>query len=486
MKKITTLFLCLCCYAAVHAQDINGNWQGSVDAGGQKLRIIFHITKNAAGYEGSFDSPDQQAFGLKLSSINLSADSLHIGMALIHGGYHGKWDGKNQVSGNLLQGPATLPLLLNRINDAQQPKNTITQVKPQTPQPPFPYSTEEVSYRNEQENIVLTGTLSKPASGDRFPVVLLISGSGPQDRDETIGMHKPFALIADRLTKAGIAVLRVDDRGVGKSTGNFAAASSENFANDVLTGIAYLKTRKDIDEKKIGLIGHSEGAMIAPYVAARSADVAYLVLLAGPVVGGKATMYFQAVEKPLGQLSKASRDAYGKLYTSMYAFTSDTTAALHPENFVRQTYLRWKQDTPDSIRSQIIKGSDEQMIQVMTKQFPVFGQSWWKFFLNHDPAKDLEKIQVPLLALHGEKDEQVDPKANLALIREIRTKNGNRTIKTVEIPGLNHLFQHCKQCGSVQEYLSLEETFDPATLTLLTEWIVSTTQPNPLIHPLNH
>lgn len=470
MKTLLTLLSGMFCLAAF-PQDITGNWQGSLDAGGRKLRIIFHVTKAEAGYWTKFDSPDQNAYGLPAGSTLLHADSLSISIDLIKGGYKGRWNGKDLITGIFSQGPANLPMDLTRLGDSESAPDPATNIKPQTPQPPFPYLNEEVSYLNEKEKVQLGGTLTKPLSGNGFPAVLLITGSGQQDRDESIGMHKPFAVIADQLTKAGIAVLRVDDRGMGKSTGDFKSASSENFASDVMAGIAYLKTRKDIDHARIGLMGHSEGGVIAPYVAARSKDVAFIVMLAGPVVGGKATMYYQAVEKPLASLSKPNRDAYGKLYTAMFALSTDTAAANHSERFITQTYRNWKQQQPDSIIQNLVHGSDEEVISTYVRGFSGFKSPWWKFILTYDPAKDLEKIKIPVLALNGEKDEQVDPKANLSLIRQILTSNHNKDFKTVEVPGVNHLFQHCRQCGSIQEYLALEETFDAATLALITGWI---------------
>lgn len=471
MKTLLLTLLSGMLFLTAFPQGITGNWQGSLDAGGKKLRIIFHITKTEAGYQTKFDSPDQNAYGLPAGSTLLQADSLSISIDLIKGGYKGRWDGKDLVTGIFSQGPANLPMDLSRLGDLESASDPITKIKPQTPKPPFSYLSEEVSYRNEEQQIQLAGTLTKPSSGNGFPVVLLITGSGPQDRDETIGLHKPFAVMADQLTKAGIAVLRVDDRGMGKSTGDFQSATSENFASDVMAGIAYLKTRTDIDHARIGLMGHSEGGVIAPYVAARSKDVAFIIMLAGPAVGGKATMYYQGVEKLLAALSKPNRDAYGKLYTAMFALSADTAAANHSERFITQTYRNWKQQQPDSIIQNLVHGSDEQMISAYVRGFSGFKSPWWKFFLAYDPAKDLEKIRIPVLALNGEKDEQVDPKANLSLIRQILTGNHNKDFKTVEVPGVNHLFQHCKQCGSIQEYLALEETFDPATLALITGWI---------------
>lgn len=477
MKKIIATWLVCSLFLNLTAQDITGIWQGQITTGGKPLRIVFHITQKENNYEAKFDSPDQNAYGLATSSTKLMADSILISIDLIKGGYRGKWDGKDAITGTMQQGPGMIAMDLIRIKDASLlPKPIATKQKPQTPQPPFTYISEEVRYENAIEKNYLAGTLTKPTTGTKFPVVLLITGSGPQDRDETIGLHKPFALLADHLTKSGIAVLRVDDRGVGKSTGNFSIATSENFASDVMAGIQYLKTRNDIDITKIGLLGHSEGGMIAPYVAARSKDVSFMVLLAGPVVGGMQTMHYQAVEKPLALLSKHDQYAYQLLYDRMTNIAFDTAAANNLPIYIRKNYLEWKKQQPDSTLKNLVHGTDEEVIASFTKGFADFTRPWWRFFLSYDVLKDFEKIKIPVLALNGEKDEQVDPIANLAAIRKILAKHKNPNSKVVEVPGVNHLFQHCKACGSVAEYLALEETFDAATLDLIGKWIQEQTR----------
>ena len=471
MKHLfSTLFL-ICTSLASMAQDIRGSWQALLPAGGKNVRLIFNITKTGNEYSTTMDSPDQNAYGIRCSKTLFINDSLIIGIEIIKGGYKGKRDGADQIQGIYSQGQSSIPVNLTRLRSEEIPKTPATKVKPQTPQPPFNYISEDVIYNNTLQQVILGGTLSKPKGEGKFPVVLMITGSGPQDRDETIGMHKSFWLIADYLTKLGIAVLRVDDRGMGKSSGDFSASTSADFATDVMAGIRYLKTRKDIDTAKIGLIGHSEGAMIAPYVAARSNDVAFIVMLAGPAVGGKQTMYYQAVEKGLPNISEHDRYAYGQLYTKLIEIALHNEVAKDVPNYVRTTYLDWKKQQPDSTLNALVHGSDEAVIQAMTAGFSDFKKAWWRFFLTYDASKDLKKIKIPVFALNGEKDEQVDPKANLAAIRNILTQNRNLHFKVYEVPGVNHLFQHCKICGSVEEYLALEETFDKTTLAMIGSWI---------------
>ncbi|MDE3252890.1 MAG: alpha/beta hydrolase [Bacteroidota bacterium] len=470
--KNTILTVCLYLFSyTTQAQSVTGSWQGAIQVRGNQIHINFHIRKDSSGYSATMDSPDQKAYGILCNETRLEEDSLKISIALVKGGYAGKWNGTDQIDGLLLQGPIRMPLVLTRMKENGASKDPAMADKPQTPRPPFPYLTEEVGYENKQESVHLAGSFTKPATGNHFPVVLMITGSGPQDRDESIGKHKPFAVIADYLTRQGIAVLRVDDRGVGKSTGDFSQATSADFATDVMAGIDYLKTRTDIDPKKIGLIGHSEGGIIAPYVAARSKDIAFVVLLAGPVTGGKQTMYYQAVDKPLAKLPAADRKAYGDLYTKMFAIALDSQIAKQVPEFVKQTYLDWKKTQPDSILAHLIHGTDEQAISQFSNGFGIFTRPWWRFFLSYDPAKNFASLQIPVLAFYGEKDEQVDPVANTALINQLKKKMKQGRITVVEIPGVNHLFQHCKNCGSVQEYLDLDETFDTGTLSVMGQWI---------------
>ncbi len=469
----TGLFVFLILFStALSAQDNKESWQGIIPAGGKFIRLLFHISKAADGSLATvMDSPDQNAFGIACGITQLKGDSLIIEIPLIKGSYRGKKQDTANIQGTFTQGANQLNLSLKKLQPNEVPQSDATKTKAQTPKPPFDYVSEEVIYTNTNQKIKLGATLTKPKGDGQFPVVILISGSGAQDRDGTIGMHKPFHVIADYLTKQGIAVLRVDDRGVGKSSGDFSKASSADFATDVTTGIDYLKTRKDIDSSKIGLMGHSEGGMIAPYVAARRKDLAFIVLLAAPIVGGKETMYFQAVEKPLAKLSAHDRNAYGEFYLKMLEYALQSTTPKDLETFTRATYTDWKKNLPDSTFHTLIKGTDEEAIKSLTTGFTDLKRPWWRFFLTYDIASDLKKVQIPVFALHGSKDEQVDPNANLTLIKRILAQNKNPRYQVFEVRGLNHLFQHCKECGSVKEYMDLDESFDPYALSVIGTWI---------------
>jgi len=469
MKRFFIAVILIVCYVSSHAQSIIGNWEGAADVGGQKLKAVFHIAKENDQYTVSFDSPDQHAFGLRCDGLTISGDSLSISMKVIGGSYKGKWNGADDISGNLLQGGQAFILPLKKVSSTVA---AMPAAKPQTPKGPFNYIIQEVEYENTLQHVHLGATLTKPLVGTKFPVVLMITGSGPQDRDETIGMHKPFWVIADYLTRHGIAVLRVDDRGIGKSTGNFAGSTSADFATDVMAGIDYLKTRRDVDVTKIGLMGHSEGGMIAPYVAARDKDVAFIVTLAGSFTGGRALNDFQNT-LPM-ERSGASKEMIASFLQLHHALVADAVAvntdAVYNEA-IQQTYFDWKKTQTPEMAQSLIKGQDANVITELQKNYTAFRNPWWRFVFSYDPATDLQKLNIPALALNGEKDEQVEPKADLAVFNEALKKSNSKSYKSIEIPGVNHLFQHCKACGSIPEYLALDETFDPATLAIICDWI---------------
>ncbi len=469
MKKIWFLLGSLLFSVILSAQDIKGNWQGTLDANGQKLRIIFHLKKDDNQYSASFDSPDQAAMNLPCEEVAFTADSIIIAIKVLAGDYRGKWNGSDEITGVLSQRNYQLPLTLSRMAGGD------LVVKPQTPKPPFNYLTEDVEYDNTVQQVHLGATLTKPKGDGKFPVAVMITGSGQQDRDESIGMHKPFAVIADYLTKQGIAVLRVDDRGVGKSTGDFKNASSADFATDVLAGISYLKTRSDIDVNKIGLIGHSEGGIIAPYVAARSKDVAFIITLAGPIVGGQSLNDYQNTLSLTEQhVGKADIDAFLLLHHALVA------AAINIENdslykaAIETSFIKWKQQQSAATLQTLIHGDDTAVVDGLQKNYAAFRTPWWRFIMTYDPVKDVERLSCAVFALNGEKDAQVESAPNLTAFKEALKKSKCKKFEIYEVAGVNHLFQHCKECGSIQEYLALDETFDKPTLAMMAKWINET------------
>ena len=348
---------------------------------------------------------------------------------------------------------------------------TVRKKKPQEPDRPYPYLDEEVSYQNQSAGITLAGTFTCPKEGGPFAAVLLITGSGKQDRDETIMGHKPFLILADYLTRKGIAVLRVDDREAGKSTGKFATSTSADFATDVEAGIAYLKSRPDVDQKRIGLMGHSEGGLIAPMVAARNADVAFIVLLGGQGLTGEEVMVLQGQ-----QIMKVQGASETQLATQKRVQTRlfDIVKA-EADPAVREKKLEAAMDEEnEKALGKDYKLSDVQK-QGVNAQLRMLKGPWLRFFLMYDPREALRKVRCPVLAMVGDKDAQVLPKENLTEIEKALKAGGNPDFTTKEMPGMNHMFQVCKT-GDIQEYAKIEETMSPIALDVIGSWILAHTK----------
>ena len=273
-----------------------GNWIGTADG----LPLYFRITGDeSSGYKADWNSPAQKALGLPCKTVVITSDSLIIQAGRINASFRGRYlPGLDSIAGTWQQDGRPFPMNLRRMK------------RPQTPHPPFPYRSDSVEYDNADATVHLGATFTRPQTGKKLPVVILITGSGQQDRDETIFEHKPFAVIADYLTRRGMAVLRVDDRGMGKSKGDLNKATSSDFADDVLAGIRYLKTRDDIDTTRIGLIGHSEGGLIAPIVFTRWPHLNFIITLAGPGVPGRAVILRQQTDPVRQQLGPAFFNAY--------------------------------------------------------------------------------------------------------------------------------------------------------------------------------
>lgn len=447
------------------AQKTKGDWQGVLDVGAAKLRLVLHFTAEADNtLRGTMDSPDQSAAGMKIDTITLEGQTLKFVMQGIGASYEGTVSIVNgdasEITGKFSQGGATLPLNFKR-GTVAPPK------RPQVPSQPYPYNEEEITFENKTANITLAGTLTLPRTDVPAPAVVLISGSGPQDRNESLMGHKPFLVLADHLTRQGIAVLRFDDRGVAKSKGNFAAATSEDFATDVLAGIAYLKTRKEIDAKKIGLIGHSEGGLIAPICAAQSSEVAFIVLMAGPGVTGEEILYEQAaLISRAGGAPDAAIAENRKIQEQMFAVIKaekDVTSAEKKLQAIVATALEL---VPEAQRK-TVEGA-------LTAQVKSVNTAWFRFFLTYDPRTALRQVKVPVLALNGELDLQVPPKQNLPEITKALKAASNKNFKAVELPKLNHLFQTAKT-GGPGEYAQIEETIAPTALQQMSDWIAQQT-----------
>ncbi|MDX1932588.1 MAG: alpha/beta fold hydrolase [Capsulimonadales bacterium] len=443
-----------------------GIWTGALDVGTIKLRLVFEVKAKDASYSATMKSLDQGGQTLPCSKVTFGGGKLRIEVASIGGAFEGQWSKDGQtLTGNWTQGPTTLPLILTRTDKAPVLR------RPQEPKPPFPYVSEDVSYPSRQSGVTIAGTLTLPPGAGPFPVVLLITGSGAQNRDEEILGHKPFLVLADYLTRRGIAVLRSDDRGIGRSTGNFATATSVDFAEDVRGGIAFLKSRKEIDPAKIGLIGHSEGALIAPMIAADAKEIAFLVLMAGPGVPGEEILLDQAARiattAGVSETVLASNRRINSAIYSLVKAGSDTAtlrtklAVLLDEEFGK---------LPEAER-QAAAGRKEAILQSVD----ALTSPWFRFFLSYDPRPSLRKVTCPTLAINGQKDLQVSAARNLPEIEKAFRESGNTRLTTRELPGLNHLFQPTKT-GSLSEYGTIEETISPVALQTIGDWVLSVTR----------
>ncbi|NJD20351.1 MAG: alpha/beta hydrolase, partial [Gemmatimonadetes bacterium] len=339
--------------------------------------------------------------------------------------------------------------------------------RPQHPKPPFPYRAEEVAIPPGTPGVTLAGPLPLPQGTGPFPAVVLVSGSGPQDRDESLMGHKPFLVLADHLTRKGIAVLRYDDRGVGKSTGSFSTATSEDFAADALAAVAFLKARGDVGA--VGIAGHSEGGLIGPLAASRSADVAFLVMLAGPGLPGEEILYLQGdLIARAGGASEAQTAANRRIQEAMFGVVRtqpDSTAAVtEMQHALQETLASLPADIRRAMEAELTPAAlDAQIRQVNSR--------WFRFFLTYDPRPTLAKVRVPVLALNGALDLQVPAEANLREVEAALKRGGNADVTARLLPGLNHLFQTART-GSPSEYADITETMSPAALEAVSSWIL--------------
>ena len=453
---------------------LEGIWQGTLDAGGAKLRLVLNVTRKPDGtFAATLDSPDQGAAGIPVDSVTLTGAAVRFELKAAGGVYEGTMNKEGTaINGRWSQGPGSFPLVLTRVEKAPAGP-----ARPQTPKGPYPYEAEEVSYENRSAGVCLAGTLTLPRGKGPHPAVLLISGSGQQDRDETILGHKPFHVLADYLTRRGVSVLRADDRGVGGSAAgaDLDRATSEDFASDALAGVGYLKSRREIDPKKSGLVGHSEGGMIAPMVASRSADVAFIVLMAGPGLGAEEGFAAQisAIAKANGQSEGAiawRRRLLREVFSVMKGERDDAAALRKVRE--RRAKLLAELSADERKRYGLVDDEMEGVVRVMLTP-------WFRYFTAYDPRATLRKVRVPVLAVTGERDLQVAPAgAHLEAIAEALKAGRNKDYTVRELPKLNHLFQ-TSETGSPAEYGRIEETISPAALELIGDWILRQTGATP-------
>jgi pimeloyl-ACP methyl ester carboxylesterase len=437
---------------------LDGVWTGAITRNAATLRLILRIRTTPQGTVALLDSPDQLANGLPVQDLKHDGQKVSFKLNLAGQSY----EGTLSADGASIAGTWTVPgqpaASVNFARSQATAERTLPK-RPQMPVAPFPYTVEDVAFDNPAaRGVHLAGTLTLPHGNGPFPAAIMITGSGQQDRDETLLGHKPFWVIADYLSRRGIAVLRVDDRGVGKSTGEVAKATSADFATDSNAAFAYLRTRKDIQPTAIGFIGHSEGGMIGPIAMATNKDVAFLVMMAGPGTALDQLMVSQ--RRLIGVTQGVSEADLNRSEPVMAAvFKAIATGKTSEEGLAAARAVL----TPEAMtRLGLPPTTDPQIILAQV------GNPWFRYFLQYDPAPNLRAIKVPVLALNGSLDRQVPPGENLAAIKA--ALKGNKDVTIIELPGLNHLFQTAKT-GGVGEYDQIEETVAPAALDQMASWI---------------
>lgn len=439
-----------------------GTWVGALDVGVMSLRVVVHVQQTADGaHTATIDSPDQGATGIPVADVTATDGTLILEVPSIGARYEGSIAG-DEIDGTWLQGGRSLPLTLQR-GEAPVVR------RPQEPTGPLPYDTREVRFRNEPDGIELAGTLTIPRLPGPYPAAVLISGSGPQDRDETAFGHRPFLVLSDYLTRQGIAVLRYDDRGVGGSTGDFGAATTEDFARDARAAVAYLRGLDDVRFSQIGLVGHSEGGLVAP-IAARTApgEVAFLVLIAAPGIDGEQILFLQdsliaAAGGATPDEIARSRERKALIFDVLKSAPDREDASRALEEAMRGLVLTDQEQS--ELREAGISIDD-----LIAQQIQQINSPWFRFFLTYDPLPALREIEVPVLAITGEKDLQVPPGENLPPIEEALAKGRSKRFLVREVRGLNHLMQTA-ETGIPREYSTIEETFAPVALQLIGNWI---------------
>ena len=460
-SAIILVILALPVFAQNESGAIEGNWLGTLETSGVKMRLVLKVVKTANGYAAKLDSIDQGAKDLPIDSIKLEGGKVSFSAAQFGMSYEGTLDEKaGEISGNFKQGAGSTAFVFKRVTEI--PKNK----RRQDPQKPYPYAEEEVVYKNEKDNVKLAGTLTLPRGEGEFPAVILITGSGTQDRDSTIAGHRPFLVLADYLTRKGIAVLRVDDRGAGGSDLGSLRATTENFVGDVLAGVAYLKRRKEINSNQIGLIGHSEGGMIAPLAAVRSKDIAFIVMLAGMGQTGEEVILTQLalIQEKSGAKPEAITKAVD-LQKSLIEIVKSEPDDKLAENKINEMLAKRK----SKMSEQQLKEFAPVEADIKANLSALFSP-WYRYFLLFNPRPVLEKVKVPVLALNGENDVQISATENLALISAALKAGKNKDFTVKSFPKLNHLFQ-TSQTGLPNEYGAIEETIAPVVLETISNWI---------------
>ena len=427
---------------------IEGYWKGEIDLGTLKLEMAFNITAIENGFSATLDVPAQGAFDFPVDETIFQDRRLQLTMSSMDASYSGTLK-EGAIEGEFTQRGMTFPLNLTKAEKKEQKK-----ARPQDPQPPFNYHIEEVTFVNEKEGNTLVGTLTIPKGEGPFPAMVLVSGSGQQDRDEELMNHRPFWVIADYCALHGIAVLRYDDRGIGGSEGEVKNATSMDFSYDAEAAFDYLRNRKEINASKVGILGHSEGGVINFMVSARRPEVAFLISLAGPSVNGIEVLKEQqaAILRASGMSEEAIQFS-GNANAQMFDIVEASNDRVEADTLIRQLLKGW--------------GYNEELTEQTVGQMT---SPWMYYFLKYDPTEAIVKTKCPALLLNGSKDLQVIASQNLPGYEKIIAEYGKTNLTLRELPDLNHLFQHC-ETGSPNEYFEIEETISPEVLEMIVGFV---------------
>ncbi len=429
-----------------------GDWKGKIRVSGTSLRIRFHIEEKKDGLQATMDSPDQGVSGIPVDTVLRNGDSLRIEVPKVNGNYRGIFVTPDSLSGRWSQKGKAIELLLSKGAEVKGPS------RPQTPQAPYSYRSIDTSFQQEKDDLKLAGTLTIPKGKGPFPGVVLVSGSGPQDRNETLKQHEPFHVIADHLTRNGVAVLRYDDRGVAASGGSFEGTTLEGFTDDATAAYRFLKNFDRINPDKVGMLGHSEGGLVVTSIAAEREDPAFLILLASPGLRGDSTLLTQnrAILSEMGMAEDMLKPQM-KILDSLTSYIR----AERDSSFISDRLRHLVQQEYEEV-------FDSSMQEKVIGRFEGLGSStWFRSFIQYDPFPTYKKLRSPVLALFGEKDLQVLPDPNANRMKE--ALRGNEKAKIETIPGVNHLFQPAST-GLPSNYGKINTTIHPPVLERISEW----------------
>ena len=443
-------------------KQITGKWESILVYPNVRYMIMADFEKDKDGkINVKLTSPRQKVFNLNVDSLKIDGNEISFSLTKFQIHYKGEYVAdSNKIVGTWHQTKFNLPVVFFRQGELARLN------RPQYPMKPFPYKVDSVTYKNQKDNIVLAGTITYPNDGKKYPGVLLLSGMGPQDRDETMYGHKPFVILSDFLTRQGYAVLRVDDRGIGLSTGKYYSSTTKDFASDAEAGLKFMKNQKMIDSSQIGLIGFNEGGLVASMVAAKSNDINYTVLLSTPGVSGENILLSQlygATQKD--DSLKQQRIRIYNLNKKIFKIIKNNPDSAIAFNKLKKAYNKFESGFGNKKQQQKMFPQ-----RVIKRQINFMLSPWFRYYLTYNPENTFSKVKCPVLILFGQKDVQVAPEENLKAIEAALKIGGNNNVKGEILPELNHLFQKCKT-GMPQEYAEIKQTFSPKAMQIILDWI---------------